>query len=245
MIFFWKVMNKWLCYCSFWKAICCFLHWFICVWKGSCALCGQSYLYAICALMLMLVPCQTGSMSYKWHGTNISWFLFGSNIAHGLHIINLQMDYTITKFIQQVLEHFKVNPKWAIPTTYASKFLNAQCNIILDVGQSLLNKRYNIKIIHEQSNANWYFLSTARIFFFCLSTLDLYFSATFLHLSASFLLLSASILHLSAAVLYLSTSAEIFVPLYPRSTFKLSCHFLNLDRTRCLYTHISGSCHTK
>jgi hypothetical protein len=51
-------MNRGFCYCSFWKAICCFLHGFICVWNGSCALCGKSYLYAICALMLMLVPCQ-------------------------------------------------------------------------------------------------------------------------------------------------------------------------------------------
>jgi hypothetical protein len=52
---------------SFWNAICAFVD--ICVWKGSCPF-GRSIIFVhICALILMLVPCQN-----RQHELQMTWY---------------------------------------------------------------------------------------------------------------------------------------------------------------------------
>jgi hypothetical protein len=111
-------MNRRLCYYSFWKAICCFLYWFIYVWKGSCALCGQSYLYAICALMLMLVPCQN-----RQHELQMTWYqhfmvpvwqqhctwITHYKFAHGLYHYNKFWNFSKLTQNEQFLQHLHHN----------------------------------------------------------------------------------------------------------------------------------------
>lgn len=80
------------------------------------------------------------------------------------------------------------------------------CSIILDALHILWDEGYtsnNRNITHEQTKANWYFISTNWNFIFCLPSLDLHFFASFLHLSASFLHLSASFLHLSFTLVFI------------------------------------------
>jgi hypothetical protein len=80
---------------SFWNAICALVDIF--VWKDNCALCGQSYLYAICALILIFVcylciDTYVGTMPKQaaWVTNDMVPTFYGSCLAATLHV-----DYTL------------------------------------------------------------------------------------------------------------------------------------------------------